>query len=175
MTPVARARQVPGTVTIGPMRRVALAVVLLLAGCAGLEPLPPTVPVPDLRGTWTGSWGGTPVSLVIVEQGDVGGSSGVYVGPLPVDAVFGGRRDPSVWGVITCTVRGQPVSASVQGRLGRLTGGTAIVLEASVPDGVQRLVLNRVAPERLEGHGDSSFAWGPEGRVELTRAGRPGE
>ena len=157
------------------MARVALAVVLLLAGCAGLEPLPPTVPVPDLRGTWTGSWGGTPVRLVIVEQGDVGGRSGVYVGPVPVDAVVGGRRDPSVWGVLTFTVRGEPVSTSVQGRLGRLTGSTAIVLEATVPDGVQRLVLNRVQAERLEGHGDSTFAWGPEGRVELTRVARPGE
>ena len=168
----------PGTLaarraTISLMWRVALGVVLALAGCTGLEPLPPTVPVPDLRGTWSGSWGGAPMSLVIVEQAEIGGPSGVYVGPIPVDSVLGGRRDPSVSGVITYTVRGQPVSASVNGRLGRLTGRTSMVLETAVPDGVQRLVLDRVEPERLAGYGDSTFAWGPDGRIELTRCTKP--
>jgi hypothetical protein len=158
------------------MRRLALGLglVLLLAGCAGLEPLPAAAPVPDLRGTWSGSWGGTPMSLVIVEQGDVGGRSGVYVGPVPVDAVVGGRRDPSIWGVITFDVAGQPVSTGVTGRLGRYTGRIAMVLEAALPDGIQRLLLQRVEPERLVGHGESTFAWGPEGRVELTRRASPG-
>src|SRR5262249_25084887 len=54
---------------------------------AGAAPPPLTNPVglmPDLRGTWTGTWGGAPVTLVILEQRDAEPVDGLTVGPWQV-------------------------------------------------------------------------------------------
>src|SRR5438445_12060922 len=46
---------------LGLTRALALAVALALVACAtGPRLTPPTSAIPDLRGTWKGTWGGTP-------------------------------------------------------------------------------------------------------------------
>ncbi len=57
----------------------------LLSACTAPPAL--TTPVgemPDLRGTWTGTWGGTPLTLVVLEQRDAEAFDGVSVGSWQV-------------------------------------------------------------------------------------------
>lgn len=145
---------------------------LLLGGCGVVPPqvAPPPAPaaVPDLRGTWTGTWGGTAVTLVLIEQVELGAYSGLSLGPVQLL----GRRVPSVSGVMTSTIRGEAVSVNVQGWLGTLAGTLALVVTASPPAGSQQLTFTRVEPDRLVGAGESDFAWGPHGPVEVLRRSR---
>ena len=151
---------------------VRVALVVLIAAVAGCETAPAAPPpagiVPDLRGTWTGTWGGAPLTLVVTDEREVG-DSGVHVGSWQVL----GRRGPGLTGVLTSTVRGERVSVPVAGRLGSDAARLAVVLEASGPAGDQHLRLAQVGPDRLQGTGESSYPWGPRGPVELTRVARP--
>ncbi|MBI2216345.1 MAG: hypothetical protein HYU51_03515 [Candidatus Rokubacteria bacterium] len=151
------------------MLAVLVAIVLVALSACGTAPPAPSagrVATADLLGTWTGTWGGTPLTVVIREQNGAGGGGGVYLGSWQV----AGQRRPSVSGVMTYAVRGADVSTSVQGWLadpGRLT----LYLEARPSDGRQELRLT-VGDGRLTGTGTSSFRWGPQGSVELTRTRR---
>lgn len=153
-------------------RHAVLGLVLLLAGCAGSHgPMAPppgaTLDIPDFRGTWTGTWGGSAVSLVITEQEDQDWRSGVYLGSMQVL----GQRAPGVSGVLTSAVPGGRVSATIRGWLttsGR--GAVTLLLEASTVDGMQHLTLTSGPPDRLAGQGDSEFRWGPRGPIELMRS-----
>lgn len=153
----------------------ALGVVLLLAACSTAPPLPPPIPlapaaVGTLIGTWTGMWGGTPATLVIVEQNVVPASSGVYVGPVQVL----GQPVPGVSGVLTSLIGGAPKAVNVQGYLGSAGGRLALVLTADAIDGRQYLTLTRTDDGRLAGTGHSDFPWGPQGTVLLApHAGVP--
>lgn len=144
--------------------RVALAI-LLLAGCT-VAPLTPPVEVPNVLGTWAGTWGDTPLMLVVIEQRDDAASgSGVYVGSW---LVLGGRT-PGLSGVMRYTTRGEQVSVNVQGRFATLNGSLAMIVESAAPDGSQQLLLNRIEPHQMFGSGTSKFSWGPQGPVELKR------
>jgi hypothetical protein len=149
-----------------------LIVVLLfvaLSGCAptvDLSPPPPPTAVPDLRGTWMGTWGGAPVQLVIVEQHELGDYSGVYVGPVQVL----GRRRPGVSAVLTSIVAGAPASVNAEGWLGYSGGRLTLLLRATTPSGSQQLTLAGTATGPWSGHGESSFSWGPQGPIEVARS-----
>lgn len=148
---------------VGTLAAAVLA--LALAGCAG-APLPPapTTAVPDLRGTWTGTWGGSPLTLLLVEQQGMAPVAGVHLGPAPL---LGPRR-PGLSGVMTFTVRGEAISVGVRGWLGSSNRTFVLVLEAAPPTGTQQLRLTTVG-DHLAGTGESSFGWGPQGPIELTR------
>jgi hypothetical protein len=156
-------------------RRAVLGLVLILVGCSGSPgPMAPpplyTVDIPDFRGTWTGTWGGSPVRLVIAEQEDQDARSGVYLGSMQVL----GQRVPGVSGVLTSVVGGGQVSAAVKGWLTSSGRGAAmLLLEARTVDGIQHLALTSGPPDRLAGRGDSDFRWGPRGPVELIRSSPP--
>lgn len=157
-----------------PRRHLAgLGLALLLAACTSAAPPAPApaapTALPDLRGTWRGTWGGTPLTLVVVEQEEVDVPSGVYLGSFQVF----GRRAPGLKGVLTSTIRGEPVSISVEGWLGRAGAQTTLVVTGRMPSGTQTLTLTRVAAERLTGTGESSFPGGPQGPVELSRQTAP--
>lgn len=142
-----------------------------LAGCANGPAGPPPAswvgpPPPDLRGTWTGTWGGTPLTLVVTDQIDAAGSSGgVYFGSVQLL----GHRTPGIAGVMTSTIAGNPVSTSVEGWLGSTGAAITLRLSAQALHGMQWLTLTRVEPNRLLGRGASDFRWGPQGDVELSR------
>jgi hypothetical protein len=151
------------------LRAVALAT--MLSACATTPPLtmPPSL-LPDLRGTWTGTWGGTPLTLVVLEQQQATSADGVSLGPWQLL----GRELPSVSGVLTFTVRGQPVSMNVQGRLGDWNGRLTLVIEPTTVNGGQ-ITLGLADQNRLTGTGTSRVSWEPQGPVELVRqaAGGP--
>jgi hypothetical protein len=148
------------------MRRAgALGLALLVAACASEPALrQPLGEVPDLRGTWRGSWGGAPVTLLILEQDGVAREGGVALGPWSLS----GPALPGVAGVFTFPVDGTPLSVNVRGRFGELHGGLALVLHLLTPDG-DHLVLDRVRDDRLAGRGTSRVPWHPQGLVALMR------
>jgi hypothetical protein len=150
---------------------IALLVAAMLAGCAAGTPLPapPRGPVPDMQGTWRGTWGGAPAALLVTAQDFESGYSGVFVGGSQV----AGSRRPGITGVLTSTIQGEAVSARADGWFGSDASGRQIVLvQAETPDGLQRLTLARVNDDRLQGTGESSFRWGPQGPAQLTRQTR---
>jgi hypothetical protein len=141
---------------------------VVLTGCAqtaDLAPPPPPTAVPDLRGTWAGTWGGSPVELLIVEQHELGDYSGVYLGPVQVV----GRRRPGVIGVLTSTIAGAPVSANAEGWLGYAGGRLTLLLRATTGSGPQQLTLTQTAGDRWSGQGQSDFTWGPRGTIDIVR------
>ena len=155
------------------MRRlIVLLGAVFLAGCAVGPPLPPppSGPVPDLIGTWRGTWGGEPVALLIVEQTTDSGYAGIFLG----DYHLGGPQRPGISGVLTSTIRGEAVSARAEGWVGNdATGRLLMLVQSESPAGVQRLMLARVAPDQLQGTGESTFRWGPRsGPAQLRRQAR---
>ncbi len=142
---------------------------VVITGCASesqpVPPAPPAITIPDLRGTWSGTWGGTPLTLLVIEQHETGAYSGFYLGSVPLL----GQRVPNVNGVMTSTIRGDAVSISIEGWFGYANAGLILLVKGATSDGTQQLMLTRVDPERLAGTGESSFRWGPRGSVELTR------
>lgn len=141
------------------------AISALLGACAAPPPLAmPTWPLPDLRGTWTGTWGGTPLTLVILEQRDAEPVDGVSIGPWQVF----GRNLPGVAGILTVTIRRETVSGNVQGRLGTSNGRLALVLEPATVNGGW-ISLTQVDENRLAGTGTAQMSWEPQGPVELLR------
>jgi len=148
-----------------------VALVALIGACTTTPPLtmPPSL-LPDLRGTWTGTWGGTPLTLVVLDQQQATPADGVSVGPWHIL----GRELPSVSGVMTFAVRGEPVSVNVQGRLGDWNGRLTLVIDQVTVNGGQ-ITLGLADQHRLTGTGTSRASWEPQGPVELVRqtAGGP--
>jgi hypothetical protein len=137
----------------------------LLGACAGPPPLAtPVGLMPDLRGTWTGTWGASPLTVVILEQNDGAPVDGVSVGPWQVF----GRNLPGVAGILTVRIRNEMVSVNVNGRLGTANGRLTLVLEPVTVNGGW-ISLTRLAENRLAGTGTGQMSWEPQGPVELIR------
>jgi len=144
---------------------IVVAIAAVLVACAGPPELaPPVGLMPDLRGTWKGTWGGAPLTLVILEQRDGEPVDGVTVGPWQVL----GRNLPGVAGILTVRIRGEIVSVNVQGRLGTSNGRLTLVLEPVTVNGGW-IGLTRVDENRLAGTGTGQMSWEPQGPVELIR------
>ena len=120
--------------------------------------------MPDLRGAWAGTWGGTPLTLVILEQRDAEPVDGVTVGPWHVL----GRNLPGVAGILSVKIRNEMVSVNVQGRLGTSNGRLTLVLEPATVNGGW-ISLTRLEENRLAGTGTAQMSWEPQGPVELIR------
>ena len=147
--------------------RVFLVALVLLAGCATSPPPgPPAAFVPDLLGTWTGTWGGAPATLVVTGQHEGHGQSGVVLGPWQVF----GELYPTATGILTARVNGEMVSTAIDGRISDAGAGTVLTVLAQSPSaGDQWMQLRLVGEDRLEGTGDSQHRWGPRGPVQLVR------
>ena len=150
-------------------RTLVVVLALLLVGCASEPRLEqPAGVVPDVRGTWQGTWGGAPVTLLILEQGGTARQGGIRIGPWPLT----GAGLPSVDGVLTFPVQGAPTSVNVRGRFGDWNGGLTLLIDTLTPDRAQ-LVLTRISDDRLTGSGTARPPWYPQGPVELVRTRTP--
>jgi hypothetical protein len=147
--------------------RAALVALLLLAGCAAAPPPgPPAAFVPDLLGTWTGTWAGGPATLVVTAQHEGHGQSGLVIGPWQVL----GEVYPTATGVLTARVNGEMVSTSMSGRISDSGAGPVLTVQTqSSSAGDQWMRLRLVGEDRLEGTGESQQRWGPSGPVQLVR------
>jgi hypothetical protein len=144
---------------------LAAAVVSLVACATPPPPLATPVGVmPDLRGTWNGTWGGAPLTLAILDQRDAAPTDGISVGPWQVF----GRNLPGVSGVLTVRIRSEMVSVNVQGRLGSSNGRITLVLEPATVNGGW-ISLAWLDENRLAGTGTAQMSWEPQGPVELIR------
>jgi hypothetical protein len=145
-------------------RLVVVALALITAACAELPP--PAASAPDLRGTWTGTWGGAPLTMVVTDQRAGHADSGLVLGPWQVL----GQPYPTVSGILTASIRGESVSTHMDGQLTAADGGRLVItVRARSAAGEQRLTLRLREGDRLEGTGDSQYAWGPRGPVQLVR------
>ena len=145
-----------------------LALFIAVTGCESARspaPPPPTSydPGGELTGTWTGSWGGTPLTLVIVEHTEGAPYSGLYFGPW----LIAGGRYPGIAGVLTYASRGVPTSVRFDGWIYSSRPFTVLV-RAEALDGQLDVHLRGAGADRLIGEGQSTFRWGPRGPVELT-------
>jgi len=145
---------------------VLVLVALSFLACTTSPPplAPPVGLMPDLRGTWTGTWGGTPVTLVILEQGETQPVDGVFVGPWQVV----GQDLPGLSGILSVRIQNEMFSTNVRGRFGNWNGRLTLVLEPATANG-GFLSLVWLADDRLTGSGTSQMSWEPQGPVELIR------
>lgn len=151
----------PGVLVLG------LALLIAVTGCAHSAAPPPPIayePVGELAGTWTGTWGGTPLTLVIVEHTEGAPYSGLYFGPWLV----AGGRYPGISGVLTYSSSGSPASVRFNGWIYSSRPFTLRVL-AEAPDGQLHARLRGAGAGGLAGEGESTFRWGPQGPIELSR------
>jgi hypothetical protein len=141
-------------------------VVLLTAGCVVTPPVgPPAVSPPDLRGTWIGTWGGTPLSFVVIDQQISTGDSGVVIGSWQLL----GQYYPTVNGVMTTTIGGEAISTNMTGQIAQWGQGFALVLRGRSSAGDQEMRVRLVEADRMVGEGQSQYAWGPQGSVQAVR------
>ncbi len=141
------------------------AVSAMIVACASPPPLAtPTGLMPDLRGTWQGTWGGSPLTLVILDQVEAQPVDGVSVGSWQLL----GQDLPAVSGILTVRVRSEPTSTNVRGRIGTLYGRLALVLEPATVNGGW-ISLTQLEENRMAGTGTALMRWEPQGPVELIR------
>jgi len=148
------------------MRRLVLALAILSAGCVVTPPAgPPAVAPPDLRGTWVGTWGGTPLSLVVTDQRISTGDSGLVIGSWQLL----GQYYPTLDGVMTTTIRGESITTNVTGQIWQSGEFFGITIRGRASAGDQQMTVKLVEEDRLEGMGQSQYTWGPQGPVQAVR------
>lgn len=121
---------------------------LALAACQVPPPVGPLPPgnIPELIGTWEGTWAGTPTTLVLTAQegGDVSG-------------------------ILTTLERRGPVSTAVRGRLGLRAGRLVMVLTSDTTYSHDQFDFVTVQADRLEGTARSFGPGAREGAIVLRR------
>src|SRR5262245_21775304 len=101
---------------------LAILVAVLLGGCVVTPPVgPPAVSPPDLRGTWIGTWGGTPLRIIVIDQQISTGDSGLVIGSWQLL----GQYYPTVNGTMTTTIGGESISTNMTGLIAQACGGFA--------------------------------------------------
>jgi hypothetical protein len=148
---------------------LASALLVALTGCESgrpSAPLPPIAyePVGELTGAWAGTWGGTPLTLLVTEQTEAAPYSGLYVGPW----LISGGRYPGVSGILTYARGGSPTSVRFDGWIYSSRPFT-VLIHARPIDGELHIRLHGAGAGVLSGEGQATFGWAPRGPVELTR------
>ena len=149
-----------------PSRALLLALIGLVAACARqFEPVPP--PAPNLIGTYVGTWGGEPTTLVIQSSGAAPPESGLFLGSMSV----GGMPQMMVSGTITHPSPQGPLQSTFTARVGYVEG--RLILSLSLPtlyamEGYQELPL-AVDGDALVGKAEHDYAEGPKGPIRLVR------
>ena len=158
------------------IRLLATAALVLTVSIASAQQ-PPPVPAgwPDLSGTWRGTWGGAPTTLVIFKRSEAAFVDQALSGFSNFAQTVVGHNDGEVRGTLSTDGRAGPLSLSVSGRMGIFNGRLTLVLNGKPGwnwNDSQELVFTTVTPNQLSGTGTSTMQWGPAGPIYLTRAAR---
>jgi hypothetical protein len=163
-------------------RTITASVTLLLVLATGAalaqppaSPAPAPQSWPDLSGTWQGTWGGVPASLVIFKKSEAAFVGQAVGGLYNFAQAVVGQNDGEVAGTLSTNGAGGPISVGVAGRLGVFNNRLTLVLNGRPGYGIndyQELVFTTVTPQELQGNGTSTMQWGPRGPVDLKRAAR---
>jgi hypothetical protein len=151
---------------IFPSRALLLALILLVTACARqFEPVPP--PTPNLLGTYVGTWGAQPTTLVIQSYGAAQPDSGLFLGSLSV----GGTPQMVVSGTISHPSPQGPLASTFTARVGYVEGQLILSLSLPTRDSMQvfeELPL-AVQGEALVGRAEHDYPEGPKGPIRLVR------
>jgi hypothetical protein len=153
--------------TSGFLSRALLLVLIgLVAACARqFEPVPP--PTPNLLGTYVGTWGGVPTTLVIQSYGAAQPEGGLFLGSMSV----GGTPQMVVSGTISHPSPQGPLASTFTARVGYVEG--RLILSLSLPtkdamDVFEELPL-AVDGDVLVGKAEHDYPEGPKGPIRLVR------
>jgi hypothetical protein len=147
-------------------RTLLLTLILALAACARqFTPVPP--PSPNLLGTYVGTWGGAPTTLVIQSYGAAAPQSGLFLGSLSV----GGLPQEVVSGTISHPSPDGPRASTFTARVGYVEG--QLILWLSLPttnamEPFENLSL-AVQGDVLTGEAKQDYPEGPKGPIRLVR------
>jgi hypothetical protein len=153
----------------------ALLVALSVGATSAQQPAPPPPAPqgwPDLSGTWKGTWGGAPATLVIFRKSEAAFVGQALGGMYSFAQSVVGHNDGEVRGTLWTDGTAGPLSVSTSGRLGVFNNRLTLVLNARPGFGIndfQELVFTTVTPQQLMGTGTSTMQWGPAGAIDLKR------
>ena len=163
----------------GSALSIATLLLVLVAGAASAQQPAPAPPAPqawpDLSGTWKGTWGEAPTTLVLFKKSEAAFMGQALSGMYNFAQAVVGQNDGEVKGTLSTDGRAGPISVTVTGRMGVFNNRLTLVLNAQPGFGIndyQELVFTTVTPEQLAGSGSSTMQWGPAGPVDLKRAAR---
>jgi len=156
------------------MRLLAAVAIVLVTSIASAQQPPPPVPAgwPDLSGTWKGTWGGAPTTLVIFKKSETAFVGQALSGFSNFAQTLVGQNDGEVKGTLATDGRAGPLSVTVTGRMGIFNGRLTLVLNAQPGwnwNDSQELVFTTVTPQQLAGNGTTTQQWGPSGAIDLKR------
>ena len=131
-----------------------LALVLMLAvvvgGCGRvLWSWPPGAPVPEIVGTWQGTWMVSP--------------------PLPMRVVITEQEGTRVSGVVTYQLASGAVSTGIRGEFGVQNDRRVLLLTAATLDRTDAFEFTTMDADRLQGAGTGTGLGGQRGALMLRR------
>jgi hypothetical protein len=143
----------------------ALALVCLLSGCTQFQPM--AAPDPKLAGTYVGTWGGSPTTLVIQGFGNAPPESGVFLGSVSI----GGSSAMQVSGIITHPSAQGPVENTFTARVGYMAGQLILVMNLPTMDPMENFAELSLAVDgdALVGKAERDYPQGPKGPIRLVR------
>lgn len=152
-------------------RVLVLALGLASAACADRF-TPVAAPDPNLMGTYVGTWGGVPTTLVIQSSGTAPPQGGLFLGSLAV----GGLPQQSVSGTISHPGPDGPLASTFTARVGYI--GSKLILVLSLPTTNDMEVFEElslaVEGDALVGKAGRDYPQGPRGPIRLVRQRPPG-
>jgi hypothetical protein len=139
---------------------------VLTAACANqFQPVPP--PSPNLLGTYVGTWGDVPTTLVIQSYGAAPPEGGLFLGSMSI----GGLPQEVVSGTISHPSPDGPRASTFTARVGYVNG--QLILSLSLPTLDAMEVFEELAlavdGDALVGEARHAYSEGPKGPIRLVR------
>jgi hypothetical protein len=147
------------------VRGLLLALACLSAACSTFQPVP--TPPPDLLGTYVGTWGGVPTTLVIKNYGEAAPDSGLFLGSLSV----GGPSQMQISGIVIHPSPQGPLQSTFSARVGYMDGQLILALSLPTMDPLENFAELSLAVQgdTLVGKAERDYPQGPKGPIKLVR------
>jgi hypothetical protein len=132
-------------------------------------------PTPDLLGTYVGTWGAQPTTLVIQNYGAAQPQAGLFLGSMSV----GGMPEMVVSGIISHPGPQGPLESTFTARVGYVEG--KLILSLNLPttnpmspfEELPLAVEGEGQAQTLVGKAEHDYPEGPRGPIRLVRQQKP--